>query len=264
EWFNYSGYDRFADELKFYKYITDKKSEADSATQKLFDKYKTDKDLIPVLADMASKMNLYKNNKDLVSLHDELVIDGGYSLDVLEKQLDTLKNRTSFKLGETVKYYNESLGKWMDGYIDASGKVFENMFVHPETGEYYFDGLKSENASLLQSQYASQYEKFLTMLTKETKLGIQDAAIAGSGKVFDVIKGDVSTLKSTMEQAAELYVEGVSKEAVKTAQSKVSANDGAGHILKTFDDAITDRQAEISRERAKEERQREARKKDKD
>lgn len=264
DWFNYSGYDRFADELKFYKYITDKKSEADNSAQKIFDKYKNNKNIIPILADMAAKMDLYKNNLDLVALHDELIVDGGYNLDILEKQLATLKNRTSFKLGETVKYYNATLGKWVDGYVDQSGRVFEEMFVHPDTGEYYFDKKISDSASLLHNQHASQYESFVNLLTKETKLGIQDAAVTGSGVVYDVIKGDISTLKSTMLEAADLYVEGASKDAVKMAQDTIATKSvsGAGHILKVFDDEITGRKAAISRERDKEERLRAARKKD--
>lgn len=264
EHFDSSRYDSFNIELEFYKALIEQKGKADSAAQDLFEKYKTEKDLIPEL-DAAAITNLYKNHADLIAFHKEFVESGKYSLDVLEKNLATLQNRTNFKLGETVKYYNKELndgeGGWVDGYIDASGKVFEEMFVHPETGEYYFNGDLGIDASMLHSSYMSRYQKFLDSLTKETKVGIQDAAIKGSGAVYDVIKSNAGDLTTILQNVAKLYVEGADKEALKAAQSSISATDGAGHILKAYEEAIGDRQNQINLERFEVERRREAKKK---
>lgn len=260
EWLNYSEYDAYEAEMKYYDYLTKRESQVKSETEKIRKKYANNSKIV------ARKVK-YKgyDNGELDNLHQDFILTQNSSLDVLERELSTLSSRTSFQLGETVKYYNQELREWVDGYIDETGRVFERMFVHPETGQYYFDGLKGESASLLHNNYVSAFGSFVAQLTKETDLGLQDVAAAKTGAIYDLIKSDAVTLASNLSQIEEIYSEGLNKKAVQEAQSKIAldAISGAGHVYKAYIDAITERTADINAEKAKADRLREARKKDK-
>lgn len=273
DWATYSAYDKYSNEIKAYDTLEKYDKQIDSDAEKILTKFKGNRALLSILSDgltVEAKdnllKNLYKNNNSKFALHDELVINGKYSLGTIENELEAQKNRTSFNLGETVKYFDEATKKWIDGYIDHTGAVFKKM-AKDSTGKYYFDERVSDNASLLHSNYVQEFKDFVSILTKETKLNIKDAAYAKEegSLLYTTIAGDAANLSSNLNQVVEFYAEEQSREAFKAAKTKIGEKNvtGAGHILKAYSDEVSERISEINLQRAAEERQREKRKKDK-
>lgn len=255
-WFDYSEQDVYASEMKYYDYLNKHESTIKSETEKIRKKHATNSSIV-------AKVVKYKGyaNGELDRLHDELVIAKDASLDVLEKELATISNRATFNKGEFVKYFDGT--NWVNGIIDELGQVLEYDAKTGKSGK-----LVAESASLLHNKYAAAFGSFVTQLTKETDLGLQDAAAAKSGAIYTLIESDSATLASSLTQVGEIYAEGLTKKAVQKAQSDIAAKGitGAGHVYKAYMDAITDRTAEINAEKAKADRLRElrdSRKKDK-
>ncbi len=255
----FGSYDAYESELKYYDYLNKQESAVKSETEKIRKKYANNATIV------AQKVK-YKgySHGELDSLHKNLVIDQKSSLDVLERELSTLSGRTSFNAGEVVKYFDEATGKWLEGYINEAGQVFEQAGFD-SSGKVILGNKVADSASLLHNNYVSAFSSFVAQLTKETDLGLQDAAGAKSGTIYDLIKSDSATLTSSLSQIADIYSEGLNQKAVQDAKDKIAKESigGAGHVYKAYMDAITERTAEINAEKAKADRLREARKKDK-